>query len=293
MAGSYPDAPSRRMAWDVDGTVHLERRVVIPGSTSVDQWAERSAANRQDLNDEDPNSGYDLNPGAGTSTVFHILWIFPELREFDGWFFNAAGGVQTPLTSDVETSPDTTNGIDGTWTTRIAGYTLGGEDLDSYRSVTSQAVGSIRAVRYAYQANDNQSRRNIRRAHIYGEISPGETEDRLLFIDEATGVEYTAPIDFGDIPRGSSEDFQFRLKNNSTTLTINNIQYTAESIFESSGDWYTFTLPAGNTYQATRQIASLGAGVTTGIITGRRITPAGEALQVHAGRIVASHDSLS
>lgn len=293
MAGSYPDAPGRRMAWDVDGTVHAERRVTIPGSTSVDQWAERSAADRQDLNDEDPNSGYDLNPGAGTSTVFHILWIFPELREFDGWFFQAAGGVQTPLTSNVETSADTKNGIGGTFTTRIADYTLGGEDLDSYRSVTSQAISGVRAIRYAYQANDNQARHNIRRAHIYGEISPGETPDRLLFIDEATGLEFTAPIDFGDIPRGGSEDFTFRLRNNSASLTINNIQYTAESIYESSGDWYTFTLPGGSTYQATRQVASLAPSTTTGLITGRRITPGAEALQTHAGRIVATHQSLS
>lgn len=293
MAGSYPDAPSRRMPWDVDGTVHATRRVILPGSASPTQWVERTAAEYQDLNDEDNNSGYQLSADTGVPTVHHILWIFPELREFDGWFFSAGGGVQTPETSDVETSPDTTNGIDGTWTNRIAGYTLGGDNLDSYRTVTSQAVGSIRAVRYVYRADQGQQRRQIRRAHIYGEISPGETKDRLLFIDEATGVEYAAPIDFGDIPRGSSEDFEFRLKNNSTTLTINNIQYTAESTFESSGDWYTFTLPGGSTYQATRQIASLGAGTTTGIITGRRITPAAEALQVHAGRILASHDSLS
>lgn len=292
MAGLYPDAPSRRFAWDVDGTVHASRRVQKPGSATVDQWVERSAAERQDLNDEDPDSGYTPIAGGGTGTVHHILWIFPELREFDGWFLSA-GAVTTPSTSNVETSPDTTNGIDGTWTTRISGYSLGGDDLDSYRSVTSQAVNEIRAVRYVLAANDNQAHRALRRAHLYGSISPGETPDRLLFIDEDTGLEYTAPIDFAEIPRGSSEDFEFRLKNNSASLTANTIQYTAESIYESSGDWYTFTLPGGASFQATRQVASLAPATTTGVITARRITPAGEALQVHAGRIVANHTSFS
>lgn len=292
MGGSYPDAPSRRMAWDADGSVALWRRIAANGLLPS-QWSELGTPTKENINDENPATGQDTNPGGGTASQFHFVVIFPELREFDGFFWQSLIANSTPSPSNLQTSPDTNNGINGTWTTRDGSFTHGGTDLDSYRSVTSFAIPTIRAVRYHWQTQDNQGWRHIRSAHIYGEISPGETPDRLLFIDEATGLEYTSPVDFGDIPRGSSEDFEFRLKNNSASLTIETIQYTASSLYESSGSWYTFTLPGGSTYQATRQVASLAPATTTGVITGRRITPASEALQVHAGRISATHASLS
>lgn len=276
MADSYPDVPSRRFGYDADGSV-LTVRNLTTGTAIV----EATPAQRAEFNDED----HTIVGSFASGNAFHpVALIFPELREFDGlfvfWAIPPGDRVQ-----EVEVSSDTTNGVDGTWTTEIADYTdaasFGTTVPDTYRTkITSAAASNVRAVRVMTGA-DNFSPRAL---HVYGDITPGETPDRLLFIDEATGLEFTASRDYGDIPRGGSEDVTWRIKNNSASLTASTIQYTTEALYLASGAWYTHTLPGGSTYQSSRQVASLAPATTSGLITTRRITPGDETLGLHAGR---------
>ncbi len=281
MAGSYPDVPSRRMAYDADGTVLLNRRT----DTASFPWMEIGTTERTQLNEEDTTqkivpqtAPFQFNDNDG-----ELCFIFPELREIDGLFVQHDVGTVDRIKA-VDVSADTTNGIGGTFSSLIANYTDVADVIDSYRdNITSLASSNNRAVRIKYDdlgGTDTE----FRMIHLYGEISTGETPDRLLWIDEVTGLEFTSDLDFGDVPRGGSEDREVRLRNNSATLTADTIQYTAEDLYLTAAAWFTATLPSGSTFNATQQIASLAPATTTGIITLRRITPGTEIPLLYAAR---------
>lgn len=275
------------MALDDDGSILAVRHQAANGLVQ-----EKNATERSGVNDED-NSNQAFYNLSGPQR-HHTMWLFPELREFDGIFIaqSHTGGDNWEILS----SADTTNFIDGTWTQRIVTISKYGSSWPTnYRqNITSQAVSNVRAVRLNCSYwNSSSYPQRMHAFHLYGEISAGETPDRLLFIDELTGLEFTLSKDYGEAPRGSSEDFEWRIKNNSAGLTANTIQYTAEDNFLGSGAWYTYTLPGGSTYAATQSIASLAPATTTGLIVARRITPGGEDLGLHAGRTYLNTASWS
>ena len=128
--------------------------------------------------------------------------------------------------------------------------------------------------------------------HFYGVISPGETPDRILFLDtENADAEFTKVLDFGDIPRGQTTTRTFKIKNNSSSKTINTIQVTAEDLYLNAGNWYTFG-DDGISYQATFAVGNLGPG-STKLLYLKQIIPGAETLGLHTGRIKASHASVT
>lgn len=272
------------MAWDADGTVALSQNPSANTGSPVDPWSNVSAGNRAEMNDEDNVDAVTV----GQKNSGWLCLIFPELREIDGIFQASAGGEFTSGSSKAESSADSTNGFDGTWSVAVASGSFivhGANSVfpTSYRtSITSLAINAHRALRTKIRSGiGNTFHRGL---HVYGTISPSETPDRLLWLDEDTGLEFTAPLDYGDVPRGSARDYQVRLRNNSATLTATTIQYTAESLAFGSAAWYTFTLPGGSTFQSTRQIASLGPEANTGIITVRQVVPDAAPLGAHVAR---------
>lgn len=292
MAGNYPNTPGRRMGLDQDGSVLLKwgpdttNRLVIEGN----------ATNRDNLNDEEGGTGSSTAWNAAVSGVNHggrimFAWIFPELRDLDGVFIARADGLGLTV---LESSANTTTGADGTWTTEVANMPDHSTVRPTYRQ-SIQALGSSgkRGLRVTYLYNgglwgDDQG---LQAFHIYGEIAAGETPDRLIFIDETTGLEFTGPVDFAEVPRGSSEDFEWRIRNISAAETANTINYAAEDLYLGSGGWYTHTTPGGAVFSASQSLASLAPATTSGLITTRRVTPGGEDLGTHAGRIYLDVDS--
>lgn len=282
MAGSYPNSPSRRMALDGDGSILVARRT--DGSVVTDEATGPEQANTQR---EDGQTTFWQIAG-GSAPSMYCFWIFPELREIDGAH---AGGRGSEHFTNFQTSVAASTPWGGTWVTQSA--TPGWVDnlaLDGYRTVTSLAVSNIRATRFTTATNSSDQ---VGAYHIYGEISPGETPDKLLIIDENTGLEFVLPQDYGDIARGSSEDIEIRIRNDSAGLTANTVQYTAEDLTGGSGGWYTFTLPGLSVFAATQQITSIAPATTTGIITARRITPGTEDLLLHSARLYANTASWS
>lgn len=270
------------MAWDADGTVAGYRSTVSGGAPIT----EYSGAQKVELNDEED----DANPpsSGSASSESDIIFVFPELREFDGLFW----GQNADRATTVETSGDTTNGIDGTWAQRTADYTSF-TVYDHYRDeIVSYAVNNVRGLRCHYD-NIGGGSTHQRAFHIYGEISAGETPDRLLWVDNSTGSEFGLPIDYGDIPRGSAEDTEVKLRNNSGSLTAASVQLTAEDLSYGSGSWYSFK-EAGGSFQSTLPLASsIGAGSDSPVITVRRVTPDAATLGLHAARAYAAVGSWS
>lgn len=280
-AGSYPDVPSRRMAHDADGTefIYVRTNNSIVAADNSDHV---------EFNGENPNLGRDLVVLLG-SAVHGMTTIFPELREVDGFHGRINRNNNTP--NEVETSGDTTNGRDGTWTSRIASYsaTLDTGNIDEYRdSITSLAVSNVRGLRWRKDFHGLAGRtETLRLFHVYGEISSGETPDRLLWIDNDDDLEFSLPIDYGDVPRGSASDHVVYLTNNSASLSAGSVQVTAESLYLGSGSWYTFD--DGTGFSSTKSLASsIANGANSPDITIRRIIPDAETLGLHAARAFVS-----
>ncbi len=278
MAGSYPDVPSRRMAYDDDGTVVIQ----WPTSGSLAEPSTAlSEADQNTLNDE---SSSDLFEGGG-GNQHRFGFLFPELREWDGAMYFDVNG-----TGSWDRSGDTTSGVDGTFTAQSV--TNATSTVPGYRNtITSIALSNIRCVRYLTGSSGSGWR--IQTIHLYGEISAGETPDRLLWIDEITGLEFTLPIDYGDIPRGSARDRELRLKNNSGSLTANTLQITAEDLTGGSGGWYTYDVAGGGFVSTNSDISSLGSGASSGLITVRQIIPDAATLGLHAARTYVNVASWS
>lgn len=281
MAGSYPDVPSRRMAWDDDGTIGFyQNQSVKPAPTVL------NTTQKVELNDED-NASVAFGGGSGNGQTWWFWHFFPEQREFDGIFAAVAG---TGHNGAVHTSVDTTNGIDGTWVQQVADLPNYNEIYPSnYRTgITSVAVSNVRSIRTVTTAQSNQGNPNVMCYHVYGEITPGQTPDRLLYVDSGTGLEFGLPIDYGDIPRGSAADRQFKLRNNSGTLTATTVQMTAESLYLNSGAWFTFS--DGGAFQSTLPLTagSIGPGADSATVTLRRIVPDSESTGLHVARVQVS-----
>lgn len=279
MAGSYPDVPSRRMAVDADGSVFVYRENLGFPLTEL------TGASVTELNDEDNTTVLTLF----NNQAREYMWIFPELREFDGMFIGATGNSGGSVWG-VSTSGDTTNGIDGTFTQRAApAQSNAASTYSGYRGSTlkSYAVSNVRCVRGNMTDGNDGSLQSM---HVYGEIAAGETPDRLLWFDNDDDLEFSKPQDYGDKPRGSAEDHVVYLKNNSASLTASSVQITAEDLYLGSGGWFTFS--EGGAFSGTLALASsIANGTNSPDITVRCIRPDAAQLGLHAARVYANTGS--
>jgi len=279
MAGLYDDAPFRRIPLDADGSVGVHQNA--SGNNSLTEFTPTEMAN---INDESQAS---VQIGAGPPDTFTTL-IFPELRRLDGLFFASTPGFSAET---CESSADTTNGVDGSWTVQIAAVPIFSSVYPYFRNnITTMAVPAAKAIRVRTDAHGGLA--YIFGYHPYGAISPGETPDRILFLDtENADAVFTKPLDYAEVPRGQTQVRTIKLKNNSSSFTINTIQITAEDLYLNAGDWYTFG-DDGSTYQGTFAVGNLGPSATK-LIYVRQIIPDAETLGLQTARLLVSHASLS
>ncbi len=275
-AGSYVDAPARRMALHDDGSIGGKRQ-----ASNDELLFEFSGANMATMQNEDLSS---VNIGGGSQSAEYVFIIFPELREFDGIFLGAS---QINIWAAVHSSGDSTNTFDGTFTQRISNFDDSATGtLTAYRTeITSLAVSNVRMVRANYASTG--SSKNVVAYHIYGEISAAESPDRLLWFDDDDDLEFSKPQDYGDKPRGSAEDHIVYLKNNSASLSANSVQVTAQDLFGGSGGWLTFN--DGTGFSSTKALASaIANGADSPNITIRVIRPDSAALNLHSANSYAN-----
>lgn len=296
MAGAYPDYPGRRMAYDADGTAVLtveEQTYHSAWESPDDPLTNMGTTPKQNINDENLATDESYAAGTGNPGALFVIAIFPELREIDGYYTNGdlLAGVVATEENFLQSSGNTTNGIDGTWAAIGTQVFRNAQDqveqYEDYRDeVSSASVSNVRSVALllSYNATGaNAGSITLQRHHIFGEISSGETPDRLLFVDELTSLEFSLPKDYGDVPRGSARDYEWRLKNNSGSLTANTVGISAEDLYRGSSSWYTFDVGAG--FAATRSISSIGNGASSALLTTRQILPDAATVGLHAARI--------
>lgn len=277
---NYPHPPGHRMAYDRDGSVVL----IITGGTPSQQ----SSTVAVHLNDEDSVGGIE----SGTP-VFQIAVLFPQLRDLAAYWVLASQYPISPWTaSALETSPDTTTGVDGTWTSRAAPflYTDSSVATPYYRnSIRQLSVAGIKAVRFTFSQTGGYDA-NVFGLHLYGDISAGSEGDCLQLWDPAIDQRIAAAaLDFGDVPRSNVSQKQFRLKNRSATKTANSVVVGLEALTDATpslGSQHQFSLD-GSTWASTVTVTAIAPGAISPIVYVRRSTDAAAALSVWAARITA------
>lgn len=282
MAGSYPDAPGMKFAYDADGSAGSYEITSGAGSGT---FRSLTAGEMTTLNSE-AGTAVSLPTANGDNTTARVAIVFPQLRDItginSGIFF---GGNSTGQSRVLETSADTTNGRDGAWTTRTT-PTLS----TNFRSgVQTYSLTGVKAVRWTMTMGQSFPSANWAQCHIYGSIPVATTPDRLTLwhptLDQELGG---AALDFGDVQRGSVSNKTFRVKNLSATLTANSIVVSVSALTEGSpavAGQYTFGI-AGS-FAGTQTIASLAPGVISAVVTARLTMVAGAALSLYRQRISA------
>ncbi|KAF5044786.1 hypothetical protein DSECCO2_488060 [anaerobic digester metagenome] len=253
---SYTEITSRRIPYDIDGTVVGYGNGVIPTS-----WLNSTQSGN--LNNSDT--------GGVISNSMNFWFFFPEKREIECAFI---AGYKTYtygsfVVGSITGSNDTTNGQDGTWET--ATFPNGSPAKQDPSSVSWREL--IKTVSFSepkrvLKVNIYNSywdtEMGCSAMHFYGRKAFGETPDDILFCD-TDGVELTALDDWGDRPEGTTATKSFKAKNASTTKIANgvNLQLNHADFglsFSESGPW-----------TATLDITSIAANSLSATIYARNL----------------------
>lgn len=276
----YTPAPAHRMLWDVDGT---RMRKYGPSA-----WSEYGFVEIEALNDEDGATTVTDTVATATSYVVY----FPEKRDLAAIFLSLS--LATPgneVYVEVQTSTNTTNGVNGTWVTRVASSPVSasqwGTSPTNYRSPKKVAAFGIRAVRLVMSAAVPASGWILNSLHLYGVPSAGANPDRLEVwhptLDERVSPTY---FDWGKSPRGSSADRTFRVKNLSPSRRASAIMVYCDALTDTYPSVaYQHYVAMGSVFANSLTIASLEPGRISPVITLRRITPSDATMGVWSPRL--------
>jgi hypothetical protein len=99
-------------------------------------------------------------------------------------------------------------------------------------------------------------------------------------------------FDWGDTPRGSTQDRVFRVKNRSDIYTANTITVALEALTDTSPSYAgSFLFSTGGSFTNVVSIGTLYPGAVSGTITVRRATPANAVLSTWMARVSATATS--
>jgi len=285
MAGNYPDVPAPRMAYDRDGSVLT---LLVDSASPV----ERSGAEAQELNNED-NDACSWLTAVGVELHCYFGIIFPELRDVEAYFLNFGALNVGQSMGALEYSANTTNLQDGTWTTKESDAVpyVGNTD-PNYRSnihSLSTPITGAKAIRIRIDRVNGGDNLYVRKFHVYGDLSSGETPNKLHIWDPYLDQEVDAAyFDRGNAPEGTTQDIIFRVKNTSSTLDAEDITVSTDALTVSAEPEVLTLSDDGSTFASSINITSLVAGDISDICTLRRALPSDATLGLATFRLIAS-----
>jgi len=290
----YPTLPGRRFEYDIGGGS------VYYGNDINDITTILSLELMNRLNSEN-NSATVLYVETGNVGIVRTLWVFlPEK------YVVAGLGMVHKLYRDgaytgsvtVAGSPDSTNGLDGTWIDAvlpngaIPPYMMD-DDVwrDSIQPCTfSEPVKVLRLRYYASGGSGDLSRIYLYALHIYGVKAAGELPDDILFLDDDTSgdPEFIRDMDWGDRQEGTTIMKRIKLFNSSTTKIAHNLSI---SLIDTD---LLFSMDEGVTWITGATITSLAPqGTSASIIVKNTIPPPTQLLGPRAPRFEVSIGSWS
>jgi hypothetical protein len=235
--GFYPDPPSRRMAYDEDGTIVI----TSAGSGALaETLVEVTTANKRLWNNE--TWATTVSVGNGASLTPYYIMIFPELRDVTHVYRNLMSDTFRTSNSLItfEGSIDTTTGLDGTWTA-IGTYTaVNTNTMPNYRTqIGVLGANGIKAIRYRSNPTGQIEVTEWAQWHLYGHKSAGQSPHRIDFVDVG-GNNLAIDFDYGDQPRNTARIWQpsdtynqgsgLYLRNRSTTKQAQSVSVTHEAL---------------------------------------------------------------
>jgi hypothetical protein len=214
MAGSWPDAPGTRLAYQT-GSAELWWQGV-----GAKQQAARALLTGLNSYAADPGGRLPFD------AVTPIVWLlFDVPHDLKGWLLagRSSGGLPT---IEVATSVDTTDGGDGTWLVRQSGMTAQADGATSLRAVyrVPEPVSADQVTGVRFALDYTGSAPVLSALHCYADVRAGAVSQRLQMWDpDSDKPAGAALLDWGDAVRGSAEDRAFRVRNCSTTLTARQV----------------------------------------------------------------------
>ncbi len=212
--------------------------------------------------------------------------MFPELRDISAYFTTGVHGNLQPALLDW--SADTTDGLDGTWTTIANNFLMYSGTVPDIRTSISPItpITGVRGIRFnmgygvALIASATTRSASLSTIHLYGSISAGQNPDRLDFWHPTSDAVVTGGhFDFGDIKQGASAVKQFRVKNRSAAQTATSVSLSREvATFTEmlTGDSNVEFSSDGSAYANTLAVGTLAPGALSSVLYVRRRVGAAE-----------------
>lgn len=285
MAGNYPDAIGPRIPYDRDGTVGVLYNVSTGGITQQSQTVLTG------INDE---SSAGTSWGFSSSYAYWSGFIFPQNIDLIGYFIAHGGNSYQWSFGAIQTSTNTTNLMDGTWTQIAANHAYNSSASPTYRTgQVSLAASGIKAIRFWNSPGGGSVSLSWTVMHLYGK--PSATSDRLELwhptLDQPLSST-PAYFDYGDISRGTGAVTKdFRIKNLSTTLTASSITVGVEALTDSGAPTYVSQTQFrynGGAYASTATLGALGPNSISLPFTAKLDTLSNATLGVWAQRYYAT-----
>lgn len=212
MAGSYPNIPGERIAYDLDSGILLQRYSNNAVWTSINDIQKTNLNKEKVMYTLGDSNSYLLD----IASLFQV--IFPVPYDIYGVFASVQTGFD--FAGQVFISTDTTNGSDGTWTYLTTNLFPQGETLTyltstEYRTKIASISGAtgVKGIRFSsLYTGLNSQYIWLLNFHIYG--SKSSTANRIEFWNSDNTAELLPQDwDFGDTVEGSSEIKPFKVKN--------------------------------------------------------------------------------
>jgi hypothetical protein len=273
------------MAYDSDGTTGF----YYDNSTLFTM----SQAQLNAFNDE--NGGF---IGWTSITAFQFGLIFPELRDIVAY----SPFITNSHNWTFQVSADSTNGLDGTWTTIHTNAEGDGTFSVStktpyYRQSSFQLTTSqlgIQGVKFS-----GTDSRNAYALMLYGYVSSSQTRYLRAWHPTLNQQADGTTADFNDIARSTNATKQFRVKNLHGTLTAHSITVSENTLTDASPSIVTGS-PAqlqfstdNVTFANSVNIGDLAAGAISNIIYWKDSVVSNAQLSVWAFRAKASASTWS
>lgn len=286
----YPVLPGRRFEYDIGGGS------VYYGNDINDITTAMTSDQMNRLNGTG-NTSRILDIETYNVEALQTIWIFlPEKFVVAG--LGCVHRVYSTDSSNLGTitvtgSPDSTNGIDGTWIDAvlpngaIPNYLMD-DDVwrDSIQPCTfSEAIKVLRVKYYVPRDSGAAQKIQVYALHIYGVKATGELPDDILFLDDdASGdPEFIRDLDWGDRQEGTTVMKRIKLFNSSTTKIAHNMTLSLIDVD------LLFSMDEGATWVTGATITSLAPrGASASLLIKNTIPPPTQMLGPRAPRFEVS-----
>lgn len=284
----YPILPGRRFEYDIGGgSIYWGNDINdITNAMTSDQMSRLNC-----VNNTIPVLSFEYN-----ATVARTIWVFlPEKYVVAGlgMIHRITNGTATPGNIQVAGSPDSTNGLDGTWIAAnlpsgAIPTTMTDDDVwrDSIQPCTFSE--SVKVIRLRYQSNYYYAELNkivLYALHIYGVKATGELPDDILFLEDdvSEDPEFIRDMDWGDRQEGTTLLRRVKLFNSSTTKIASNLTL---SLVDTD---LLFSMDEGATWVTGTTITSLAPqGKSASILIKNTIPPPTQMLGPRAPRFTVA-----